>query len=56
MTNNAKSRKTRAAWLGFLPFLLFCLIFEIVPVLFLIRGSFVEKSTGQLTLQHYIDL
>jgi len=22
----------------------------------LIRGSFVEKSTGQLTLQHYIDL
>jgi putative spermidine/putrescine transport system permease protein len=56
MTNNAKSRKTRAAWLGFLPFLLFCLVFEIVPVLFLIRGSFVEKSTGQLTLQHYIDL
>jgi putative spermidine/putrescine transport system permease protein len=44
------------AWMGLLPFLLFCLAFEIVPVLFLVRGSIIEKTTGQLTIQHYLDL
>ena len=43
-------------WLGFLPFLLFCLAFEIVPVFFLARGSLVDKATLQLTGQHYLDL
>jgi putative spermidine/putrescine transport system permease protein len=43
-------------WLGLLPFLLFCLAFEIVPVIFLVRGSVIEKVTGQLTVQHYLDL
>jgi putative spermidine/putrescine transport system permease protein len=56
MIIKAKSRKARSAWLGLLPFLLFCLVFEIVPVLFLIRGSFIEKSSGALTIQHYVDL
>ena len=39
-----------------LPFLLFCLAFEIVPILFLVRGSIMDKTTGQLTIQHYFDL
>ena len=43
----------RSNWLGLLPFLLFCLAFEIVPILFLLRGSFIEKTTGALTLEHY---
>lgn len=43
-------------WLGFAPFLLFCLAFEIVPILFLLRGSFIEKGTGLFTLQNYLDL
>lgn len=52
-----KKRNNRTAdWLGFAPFLLFCLIFEIVPVIFLLRGSLIEKSTHQFTLQNYLDL
>ncbi len=43
-------------WLGFAPFLLFCLAFELVPVLLLVRGSFLEKGTGLFTLSHYTDL
>jgi putative spermidine/putrescine transport system permease protein len=43
-------------WLGFLPFLLFCLAFEFVPIFFLLRGSIFDKSTHQFTLQHYLDL
>jgi len=43
-------------WLGFAPFLLFCLAFEIVPIIFLLRGSFIEKTTHQFTIQHYLDL
>ena len=42
--------------MGLAPFLIFCLVFEIVPILFLVRGSFIEKTTGQLTIQHYLDL
>lgn len=43
-------------WVGFAPFLIFCLAFEIVPIFFLIRGSFFEKTTGNLTLSHYLEL
>jgi putative spermidine/putrescine transport system permease protein len=56
MSPTKLSTKRISDWLGFLPFLLFCLAFEIVPVFFLLRGSFIEKSTTQLTLQHYLDL
>lgn len=45
-----------AAWTRLLPFLLFCLAFEIVPILFLVRGSIMDKTTSQLTIQHYLDL
>jgi len=43
-------------WLGFLPFLLFCLAFEFVPILFLLRGSFIDKATHQLTINHYLTM
>jgi putative spermidine/putrescine transport system permease protein len=52
-----KKRNNRNSdWLGFVPFLLFCLIFEIVPVIFLLRGSLIEKSTHQITIDHYLQL
>jgi putative spermidine/putrescine transport system permease protein len=43
-------------WLGFVPFLLFCLVFEVVPIFFLLRGSFIEKGTHLFTWQNYLDL
>jgi putative spermidine/putrescine transport system permease protein len=43
-------------WLGFAPFLLFCMVFEFVPIIFLLRGSFFEKTTHTYTIQHYLDL
>lgn len=43
-------------WLGFLPFLLFCLAFEFIPILFLLRGSFIEKATQQFTFNHYLTM
>jgi len=43
-------------WLGFLPFFLFCLAFEFVPILFLLRGSFLDKASQQLTLDHYLTM
>lgn len=58
MTMASEKRKTSGLsdWLGFAPFLLFCMAFEVVPVLLLIRGSFLEKETGHFTLLHYTDL
>jgi putative spermidine/putrescine transport system permease protein len=53
----AKRKKGRYSdWVGFAPFLIFCLAFEIVPILFLVQGSFFEKTTGAITLSHYFEL
>jgi len=43
-------------WSGFFPFLIFCLAFEAVPILVLIRGSLIDRTTHQITLQHFLDL
>ena len=43
-------------WIGLLPFLLFCMAFELVPIIFLLRGSFMTKNTGALTLENYLAL
>jgi putative spermidine/putrescine transport system permease protein len=43
-------------WVGFAPFLLFCLVFELVPILLMIRGSFVDRTNGAFTFSHYVDL
>ena len=56
MPTPTKNTQRASNWLGFLPFLLFCLVFEVVPIIFLLRGSFIEKTTHQFTLQHYLDL
>lgn len=55
MSIEQKRSKTRN-WLGFIPFLLFCLAFEFIPILFLLRGSFIEKATHQFTLNHYLTM
>lgn len=41
-----------SAWLGVVPILLFCLAFEVVPVILLLRGSFSDPS-GHFTLANY---
>jgi putative spermidine/putrescine transport system permease protein len=43
------------AWLGVLPFILFALLFLIIPTLFLVATAFVDDA-GQFTLQNIIDL
>src|SRR5436305_15314505 len=41
------------SWLGLVPFLLFCLLFEILPAIIIIQGSFTDDTTGSLTLNNY---
>ncbi len=41
------------SWLGLVPFLLFCLLFEILPAIIIIQGSFSNNSTGALTLDNW---
>lgn len=41
------------SWLGLVPFLLFCLLFEILPAIIIIQGSFTNNDTGALTLDNY---
>ena len=54
MANTAKNRRRWTAWLGLLPFLIFCLTFEILPILFLFKDSLLLKDGG-LTVSHYKD-
>ena len=56
MSPSQRKKGRNSDWLGFVPFLLFCLAFEVVPIIFLLRGSFILKTTHQFTLQHYLDL
>jgi len=44
---------TLTNWLGLVPFLLFCLLFEILPGLTIIQGSFADDNTGAFTLANY---
>lgn len=41
------------SWLGFVPFLLFCLLFEILPAVMIIQNSFLDSNTGALTASNY---
>lgn len=41
------------SWLGLVPFLLFCLLFEILPAIIIIQGSFSDDTTGAPTLDNY---
>src|SRR5258708_39215597 len=44
---------TPTNWLGLVPFLLFCLLFEILPPIIIIQGSFFNNSTGAPTLDNW---
>src|SRR5712692_962329 len=44
---------TITSWLGLVPFLLFCLLFELLPALVIIEGSFTDTNTGAVTLHNY---
>jgi putative spermidine/putrescine transport system permease protein len=52
MSFSRYSRKNLSAWTGIVPFLVFCLVFEIVPVFLLLLGSFSDK-TGAFSLVNY---
>jgi len=41
------------SWLGLVPFLLFCLLFEVLPAIIIIQGSFTENNTGKFTLNNF---
>jgi putative spermidine/putrescine transport system permease protein len=47
-----RSHKRKTDWLAIVPFVVFCLTFEIVPILLLLRGSFSDKN-GALTFANY---
>lgn len=41
------------SWLGFAPFLLFCLLFEILPAIMIVQSSFIDTNSGAFTLSNY---
>jgi putative spermidine/putrescine transport system permease protein len=41
------------SWLGLVPFLLFCLLFEVLPAIIIIQGSFTENNTSNFTLDNF---
>jgi putative spermidine/putrescine transport system permease protein len=45
-------RKRASSWLGIVPFLLFCLAFEIIPIFIMVRDSLINKA-GEWTLVNY---
>jgi putative spermidine/putrescine transport system permease protein len=42
-----------SSWLGLVPFLLFCLLFEILPAIIILEGSFSNDTTGAPTLDNF---
>ena len=44
---------TLASWLGLCPLLLFCLLFEVLPALIVLQGSFQDSDSGAFTLKNY---
>src|ERR1700736_4798743 len=44
---------TLTSWRGLGPFLLFCLLFEILPAIIIIQGSFADNNTGNFTLNNF---
>ncbi|GAC1565805.1 MAG: ABC transporter permease subunit [Ktedonobacteraceae bacterium] len=59
--SNARARRssgrgwsyTLASWLGLVPFLLFCLLFEVLPAIIIIQGSFTDNTSGAFTLNNF---
>lgn len=46
-------RMTLTNWLGLAPFLVFCLLFEILPAIIIIQGSLSNDLSGAPTLENY---
>lgn len=44
---------TITSWLGLVPFLLFCLLFELLPAIVIIQGSFTDSNTNAATLNNF---
>src|ERR1700680_4935697 len=44
---------TLTSWLGLVPFLLFCLLFEVFPAIIIVQGSFADNNTGAFTLNNF---
>ena len=44
---------TLTSWLGLIPFLLFCLLFEVLPAIIIIQGSFTDNNTSKFTLDNF---
>lgn len=40
-------------WLALIPFLLFCLLFELLPAVMIIESSFIDSNTNEITLSNY---
>lgn len=41
------------SWLGFAPFFIFCLLFELLPALMIVQSSLVDSNTGTFTLNNF---
>lgn len=41
------------SWLGLVPFLLFCLLFEVLPAIIIIQGSFTDNTSGAFTFNNF---
>ncbi len=41
------------SWLGLVPFLLFCLLFELLPAVVVVQGSVSDNTTGALTFNNF---
>jgi putative spermidine/putrescine transport system permease protein len=44
---------TITSWLGLVPFLLFCLLFEILPAIVVVQTSLADSQTGAFTFNNY---
>lgn len=41
------------SWLGLVPFLLFCLLFEVLPAIIIVQGSFTNNTSGAFTFNNF---
>ncbi len=46
-------RYNLVSWLGFLPFFLFCLLFELLPAVMIVQGSLIDSNTNGFTLNNF---
>src|SRR5438105_4883661 len=51
--HNIRWSYTITSWLGLVPFLLFCLLFQLLPAVAVIQNSFIDSNTGGVTLSNY---